>query len=312
LSEAPLVDLDGLVEQPLAGSGLLEQVRLVQLRAQRGQGDVLAAVRTILSPAASNVAARPAGAGSAGAVDWAASRAQGLVTSDGHGRRDLAPDQRVGRFRTAPGEQEPHGGHEDGRPGGERACRVHDVPVSHAVAGRVGGRCRLVAAEAALTDRVHAFENQRQDDQRDADRAQQVDRGKAQVVARGLRTQVAPDRLEGVHPRVGQRDGRADGDVHPDGHGVHGDVVHRDGLGGRARMPSLDRLTPVPVIVVAASASIPVRPPLTCPPMICSAGREVADGVVLDPVGRHVLHDHAGGAGRGHQAVLAAAELDGC
>ena len=34
----------------------------------------------------------------------------------------------------------------------------------------------------------------------------------------------------------------------------------------RALMPSLDKLIAVPLIVVAASASIPVSPPLMCPP----------------------------------------------
>ena len=38
----------------------------------------------------------------------------------------------------------------------------------------------------------------------------------------------------------------------------------------RARMPWLDRPTAVPVTVVAASRSIPVRPPLMRPPVICA------------------------------------------
>ena len=95
----------------------------------------------------------------------------------------------------------------------------------------------------------------------------------SRLIAGRLRSLPAPsgaeltaDRLEGVHPRVGQHDGRADGDVHADGHGVDGHVVDRDRLGGAGRMPSLDRLIAVPVIVVAASASIPVSPPLMCPP----------------------------------------------
>ena len=40
-------------------------------------------------------------------------------------------------------------------------------------------------------------------------------------------------------------------------------------------MPSFDRLTAVPVIVVAASASMPVRPPLMWPPMICAPGEKL-------------------------------------
>ena len=43
----------------------------------------------------------------------------------------------------------------------------------------------------------------------------------------------------------------------------------------RARMPSLDRPTLVPEIVVAASASIPVRPPVTRPPMIWAPGEKL-------------------------------------
>ena len=74
---------------------------------------------TILSPAWSNDAARPAGAGSAGAAAWVASRVHGLAGSAADGRGDLAADQRVRRLVAAAGQQETGGGHQRGQPEGE-------------------------------------------------------------------------------------------------------------------------------------------------------------------------------------------------
>ena len=285
---------------------------MLELRASAGRVTFWPPLRTILSPAGveRSPPARPGAGSAAGAVVPAAWRVHGLVDVRCGGRRDLAPDQGVRRRAAAPGEQESGGGHERGHPDGERACRVHRVPVPQAVAGSDGGRCRLVPPRRRWRSRVHALEHQRQDDQRDADRAEQVDRRQAQVVARALgrRADRGPPRARAPASWSG-RTGVPAATLSPTVTASMATSSTVTGSAVRARMPSLDRLTAVPVIVVAASASIPVSAAVDVAADDLRAGREVADRVVLDPVRRRSLMTTPGGAGGGHQAVLAAAEL---
>src|SRR5881275_204526 len=70
-------------------------------------------------------------------------------------------------------------------------------------------------AEAPLPEAVHLFQDDRQQDQRYPDQADDVQRRQAQVVgAREL--DVAAYRLERVHLRVGQAERAARSGVHPE------------------------------------------------------------------------------------------------